>query len=210
MSGFLLLRPMLPKGTSCLDFLPTPLNSLDTLTFSINTPDGLLYANENPWNIDNLRLKHLAINLETGYPNIELYVEKLFIPTIYEIGDNLLIKSLEFLMITDGVSHINTNLDDFYQRVKSYLTGPAGVHIINRRYCDYNKLPITIANTDQYGFCNVLTVPLPIDIIQEYSGNFPQSFKDVGGCILNKSIQPVVTLKLSCRDTKLDINHLQI
>ena len=210
MSGFLLLRPLLPKGTSCLEFKPTPITSLDTLTFSINTPDGLLYANENPWNLDNLRLHKIAIDMSSGFPKIELHLGKIFIPTIYEIGDNIIIKSFEFLKLAEGITYIDNNLNEFQRRIKAYLTSLSGIHITNRRYCDYSQIPITIANTDRFGFCNILTVPLPLDMIQDFHNDIPEKVWDVGGCLLNKSIQPVITIKVTCKETQLNSGNLLI
>lgn len=210
MSGFLLLRPSLPKNCSCLEFRPTPISSLDTLTFQINTPDGLLYASENTWNLDNLNIQKIVISLDTGFPKIHLHINKLFLPSIYEIGDNIIIKSLEFLELVDGKNYIIKDLNTLAQKIKKYLEEPTGCHIVARHYTDYNNLPIVISNTDKFGFCNIISVPLPLDILQDYYDKLDNKVWEVGGCLLNKSIQPVITLKITSRSNELITDDLVI
>ena len=215
MNGFLLLKPLLPGGNGSLIFEPTPLGILDTLTFSLLTPENQLYASENTWNIDNLRLMSIKIYKCNNSYFIDLYTNIEFHSSLYQNGDLLIIKNLEFLIYKEGKTKIKKGLNDTLHKIKNYLNRPYGLTILNTKYNSKikTKNQLYINNfrdeLDHNDFHNIITIPL--ENVDHNIFNLKKcKYYDVGGSIINKTIQPVITLKIECKDTRLTESNLKM
>ena len=129
-------------------------------------------------------------------------MEPVFHTFLYEIGDLLEIRSFRFL---DAPNHIVKNMSPLQQRIFDCLGN--GVHIIDKSYTPANDAVVP-------GFCNRLSVPLP-DIMDPSTGIrmetlLTSSMWTAGGCILNRSIQPVITLCIECDQPELERVDLEL
>ena len=203
MTGFMMLRPSLPGGCAALHFSPTPLPSLDTLSFSLHTPDGKPYvAEQHAWNRDNMRIRSIGLRCQEGIHLLDLYVEPVFHTFLYEIGDLLEIRSFRFL---DAPNRIAKDMSPLQHRILDCLGN--GVHITAKSYTPANDAVVP-------GFCNRLSVPLP-DIMDPRTGirmetPLTSCIWTAGGCILNRSIQPVITLCIECDQPELERVDLEL
>lgn len=147
--------------------------------------------------------------------HLEIYVDPPFHPTLFKEGDQLLLKSVEFLQRRGGCDTIREKRTPQQELIRNYLTSKHGVYSLGTRYCR-NFAPSSVQHTENkvaLGFCNVIMVSLPFQINRR--GHFQQykyqcSRWLAGGNILNQSIQPVITISLKTQSPELTTDALQM
>jgi hypothetical protein len=147
--------------------------------------------------------------------HLEVFVDPPFHPTLFKEGDQLLFKSVEFLHKREGCESILKNRSPQQELIRNYLTSPHGVYAIGSRYCKHfiHSRPSCAEEKIALGFCNVIMLSLPFTINSK--GQFKQYKYQcqrwlAGGNVLNKSIQPVVTLSLKTQSLELSRSDLRI
>lgn len=209
LNGYFLLKPMLVGGGNELQFYPTPLPKLDTFTLSLTTPDGTPYGENNPWNLDSLEVNKITLTTDGLCSTIDLQVNRAFHPCIYLRGDSILLNQIKFLQSNQIKVNIKTDLDN----VETELY----------RYLNYERRSFTVVSTHYQKtvtdhlhhptFHNVITISIPIEL-DRYCCIKPTSLIienrsltrlewPVGGFLLNKSIQPTYTVKITCLSSEI-------
>ena len=141
---------------------------------------------------------------ETTY--LELVVSPYFHKNIYLNGDSVLIKNLNFLKLENGVTIINKDLTDLESDIKKSIERQIGNIIIDTDYTQHNHVDNQLTSKlIKLGFRNKITIPLLTTL------DTPNIFHwNIGGNIINKSIQPVFTLKISTKTENLTDSQLLI
>ena len=205
--GYIYLRSLVGASMSSLVFSPTPLPSLDMLTFSLLLPTGQRYGEEHQWNRDPLVIRSVSCIPKGVSGCIEIEVATPFFESIYATGDHILIKSLEFVEdLEEGGLAIQKNLNSFQEEIKTFLTRPEGNTIIStkRTLCD----PLI-----PKPFRNKIVIALPVKM-DRFCRCQPVVQEKVDwrmkGHLLNGSIQPVYTLKISYLENEFSPEQLAI
>ena len=216
LDGYFLLKPMLGHHLNSLTFYPTPLPKLDTFTLSLSTPDGGSYGNNNPWNLDGLQISGITLH-QTGLSStIDLVLDTAFHPCLYLRGDTLLIREFKILHHQQALVKIKTSLTDLEHQVSRYLTSENSTFtVVSTSYrCGVSGRKIHPT------FHNVISLSLPVNIDSFgsvttdsllHSGTIPgRTDWLAGGFILNRSIQPTYTIKVSCLSSELEREALRL
>ena len=205
--GYIYLRSLVGPSMSSLSFSPTPLPSLDMLTFSLLLPTGQRYGEEHQWNRDPLVIRSVTCVPQGFSGCIEIEVATPFFDSIYTAGDHILIKSLEFVEdIEDGGLSIQKNTTSFQEEIKSFLTRPEGNTIIStKRTIEDPRIPKPFRNKI------VVALPVKMDRFCRCEPIVQEKVEwRMKGHLLNGSIQPVYTLKISYLENEFNPEQLAI
>ena len=113
--------------------------------------------------------------------------------------------------LTDGMKEYMKNQqgDSFSQLGLQNVSNPDETYaqILRDDYASYiNNFRDELDHND---FHNIITIPL--ENVDHNIFNLKKcKYYDVGGSIINKTIQPVITLKIECKDTRLTESNLKM
>jgi hypothetical protein len=216
LNGYFLLKPMLSGSGNELNFYPTPLTKLDTFTISLTTPDGSPYGENNPWNLDGVGVTNISLNHAGLYSTLDLYVDKPFHPCLYLRGDSILLHQIRFLQTNETRVNIKTELDQIETEIYQYLNAENTSFTVISTH--YEK---TVTETPHHPtFHNIITISIPISIDNnccihkrlQISNNSTSDKPEwqVGGFVLNRSIQPTYTVKITCLSSEISREALAL
>ena len=116
---------------------------------------------------------------------------------MYGLGDLLLIKNLEYLVKKEGIVCFQKNIKDIQEIIKKYMTNQNGVPIISVHNTNYFKQHMKDYKKED--FYNTIRIGMPPHILKDYQyTNKPKiEVWKIGANIINKSIQPIITLKMN-------------
>ena len=203
--GYIYLRSLVGPSMSSLLFTPTPLPSLDMLTFSLLLPTGQRYGAEHEWNRDPLVIQSVKCIPKGVSGVIEIDVSTPFFSSIYAPGDHILIKSLEFVSDSEtGGLEIVKKTNSFQEEIKTFLTRPEGNTIIDTaRTLHDRKIPKPFRNKI------IVALPVKMDRFCRCQSIIQEEVEwRMKGHLLNGSIQPVYTVKISYNENEFSMDRL--